>query len=59
MITPDPIDPTHAESMFTILRIREHVSDLRNQAAVWQPGPMPDEWEGVNDARPVVWRPRR
>ena len=40
----EPIDRTHAESIVVIDQIRQRVTLLKSQAAMWQPGPCPTEW---------------
>jgi hypothetical protein len=40
----EPIDRTHAESIVVIDQIRQRVTLLKSQAAMWRPGPCPTEW---------------
>lgn len=43
-MTEEFIDDIHAMSHSVRLQIRRHAQYLRQQAAMWQPGPCPDEW---------------
>lgn len=40
----EPVDDCHAISLDITDRIRRTVMLLKDRAAMWQPGPMPQEW---------------
>ena len=54
----EPIDRTHAEALVARDSIRRRVQQLKDQAAVWQPGPMEEEWSGEYMDRDgfAMWR---
>lgn len=44
MTVTDYLDETHAASMLAVERIRRYTQQLRQQAARWEPRPMPKGW---------------
>ena len=46
-----PIDRTHEESMRLTRWIRSLIRDRRKAAALWEPLPMPEDWNAEHGVR--------